>query len=125
MPNPQKFWRIFHNVYIPFYKNSSKRSGYNISLLNTKVLKFDPVEATHVRLVAKAGHGGFASAAEFQSRAREACLLWALLDLSMCAIFLTGLLNLWLYLQGSSCTAQRVAQLCQRHDAVNADHIKL
>ncbi|EOU1464795.1 discoidin domain-containing protein [Clostridium perfringens] len=31
---------------------------------STKVLKFDPVEATHVRLVAKAGHGGFASAAE-------------------------------------------------------------
>lgn len=31
---------------------------------STKVLKFDPVEATHVRLVAKAGYGGFASAAE-------------------------------------------------------------
>ncbi|MDZ4992914.1 family 20 glycosylhydrolase [Clostridium perfringens] len=31
---------------------------------STKVLKFDSVNATHVRLVAKAGHGGFASAAE-------------------------------------------------------------
>ncbi|MDZ5252256.1 discoidin domain-containing protein [Clostridium sp. LIBA-8841] len=31
---------------------------------STKVLNFDAVNATHVRLVAKAGHGGFASAAE-------------------------------------------------------------
>ncbi|MGG5461924.1 discoidin domain-containing protein [Clostridium sp. B9] len=30
----------------------------------TKTVKFDAVEATHVRLIAKEGHGGFASAAE-------------------------------------------------------------